>query len=117
MAASKALGAHATIVTATIAYSILLLTPLNLFSSQYSYLNFLPELLLCLLFGHVLIRSTDIIILDLDFAELQSDLLSERVKRASELRNQPSDKSISRPLSPPKGYGSVIDSTDEDKKS
>ena len=117
IAASKALGAHAAIVTATIAYSILLLTPLNLFSSQYSYLNFLPELLLCLLLGHVLIKSTDIIILDLDFAKLQSDLLSERAKNATELRNQSPHRNISNQLSVPKEYGSVIDDSDEDQKS
>ena len=115
--AAKALGVYAAIVITTIAYSILLLTPLNIIFLQWSHFNFLPELLLCLLFGHVLIRSTDIIILDLDFAKLQSDLLSERAKNATELRNQSPHLSISKPLSVPKEYGSVIDDSDEDQKS
>ena len=117
IASSRALGAHAAIVIMTIAYSILLLTPLNLILLQCYYLNFLPELLLCLLFGHVLIRSTDIIILDLDFAKLQSDLLSEQVKNTAKLRNQPPHQRMSKQLSVSEGYGAVIDDSDEDQKS
>lgn len=117
MAASKALGAHAAIVITTIAYSIFLLTPLNLISSQSSYFNFLPELLLCLLFGHVLIRSTGIIILDLDFAKLQSDLLSEQAKNAAKLRNQSPHQSMSKYLNVSEEYGGVVDDSGEDQKS
>ena len=117
MTSSRALGAHAATVVVTIGYSIFLLAPLNLISTSCSYFNFLPELLLCLLFGHVLIKSTDIIILDLDFAKLRSDLLSEQVKNAAELRNQSPHQSISKPLSVPEGYGAVSDDSDEDQKS
>lgn len=107
MAASKALGAHAAIVITTIAYSIFLLNPLNLIPSQCSYFNFLPEVFLCLLFGHVLIRSTDIIILDLDFAKLQSDFLDKKVSDLKKNRELIFEQTGKLNLDIPDNYGEI----------
>lgn len=113
---SKALAAHAVVVLVTISYSIFLLPSLNIIFPLDTNLNFLPEFLLCLLFGHVLVKAADIIFLDLDFVNLQSGLLDKQAKNSEEMRTESTFRNANEKLNIPEGYGDIKNDIVKDEK-
>ncbi len=84
LAVSKQMAAFGYTIIITLGYAILALKPLESFLAVNCTFSSLPRYFLCLMFGHILIRSFSLISRDLEFANLQAEIACEENKKTED---------------------------------